>query len=393
MTDGWLSRLPAEHGQALLLGMAETLSAPADLPRLAGAVARLVLRAVAADVCLVHVLDDDGRALTLAGATPPFDDLAGTVRLRVGEGVTGWVAAHRRPAVIVADKRADSRYKFLPELRGDDYTSMASVPMVTDQAGLVGVLNVHSAVRREYGAADLDLLSGLGRLAAGAVGVGRLHRQLALRQAAQERLGADLVAVQERERARLAGDIHDGVSQRIVSLSFHLAAAAEQLGGTDGFVTEQLRVARELADLALAEAKAAVQGLRPPVLDDLGLAPALRGLGHGVAPGLSVQVSVDDVALPEHLQVVVYRVVQEALQNVAKHARATSAAVSVRGSAREIVVRVVDDGCGLPPDPGGSGFGLASMRERAEAMGGSLRLTSRPGRGTILQIRLPWSSA
>ena len=120
-----------------------TTSGPGVEP-LAAAVARVITEATATDVCFVHVLDDTERSLTLAGATPPFDAQVGRVRLPLDTGVTGWVASHREPAVITGDKHADPRYVAIPELHGEQYTSMVSVPMESEPAGLAGVLNVHT---------------------------------------------------------------------------------------------------------------------------------------------------------------------------------------------------------------------------------------------------------
>ena len=79
-------------------------------------------------MCFVHLLDEQGRTLRLRGATPPFDSLVGKIELALGEGVSGWVASHGEPAVIVDDKTADPRYLYIPALRGEEFTSMASVP-------------------------------------------------------------------------------------------------------------------------------------------------------------------------------------------------------------------------------------------------------------------------
>lgn len=125
----------ADREVALLLDIvAATGSGPAVEP-VAAAVARLITAATASDVCFVHVLDDSGGSLSLAGATPPFDECIGQVQLRLGEGVSGWVAQHREPVVITSGKDEDPRYVPIAALRGSDFTSMASVPMETGWAG------------------------------------------------------------------------------------------------------------------------------------------------------------------------------------------------------------------------------------------------------------------
>jgi len=384
-----------ERENALLVGIIEAISSGPSLGPLAGKVAELIVSATGTDVCFVHVLDDGGGALTLTGATPPFDQQVGKIRLPVGEGVSGWVASHHSPAVITAGKEADPRYRYFPELGGREYTSMVSVPMESRLTGLVGVLNVHTRERREFSERDVRLLSSIGALVAGAVHQARLHRRLAAKEQAAERFAEQVIAAQEAERRRLAGDIHDGITQRLVSLAYHLDAAAASAtaaaSADGGAVAAELARARELTDLTLLEAHAAVNGLRPPVLEDLGLGDALASLARSIAQ-VAVTVDADDDRLPEHMEIALYRIAQEALQNVVKHAQATSAVVSLCCTIDRAVLRVADDGRGFDvtarPDDASS-YGLASMAERAELIGGRLSVTSRPGVGTTVTASVP----
>jgi len=201
----------------------------------------------------MHVLDDSDRSLTLAGATPPFDASVGEVRLSLGSGISGWVARHREPVVITDDKEADPRYLPIQSLRGRDFTLMVSMPMETDPGGLVGVLNVHTVARREFTAGDVELLRVIGRLIAGAMHQARLHRQLVARERAHELFVEQVIEAQEIERRRVAGDIHDGISQRLITLSYRLDAAARAVGSDPAEASSQLAEARELVGLTLAK--------------------------------------------------------------------------------------------------------------------------------------------
>lgn len=387
-----------ERENALLVGIIEAISAGPQLAPLASKVARLIVEATATDVCFVHMLDDSGGSLTLTGATPPFDRQVGRIRLPLGEGISGWVASHRKPAVITEDKEADPRYRYFPELGGHDYTSMASVPMATRPGGLVGVLNVHTRERRVFSERDVRLLTSIGSLVAGAMHQGRLHRQLAARERAAERFAEQMIAAQEAERGRLARDIHDGIMQRLVSVTYHLDAAAEAVSAVSPFGAEQLALARGLADLTLDEGRAAIAGLRPPVLDDLGLADGLASLARSIAQ-LEVRVDVADCRLSKHAEIALYRIAQESLQNIVKHAKATRAHIQLHCDAEHAVLRVTDDGCGFSAAadvvagggerPGEDSYGLRNMAERAELMGGRLEVTSRPGLGTTVTAVIP----
>ena len=381
-----------ERENAVLLAIIEATTSGPGVEPLAAAAARVLTEATATDVCFVHVLDDSDRSLTLAGATPPFDAQVGTVHLPLGQGVTGWVASHRRPAVITEHKRSDPRYLAIPQLRGEDYTSMVSVPMLSEPAGLAGVLNLHTVTRRDFDPRDVRFLLAIGRLLAGAVHQARMHRRLRARERAHERFVEQTVAAQEAERHRLAREIHDGISQRLVTLSFHLDAALTLLDRDEPVrARPDVRTACELVGLTLDEARAAIGALRPPVLDDLGLSGALAALARDL-PGIETRLDLAERRLPEHVEVALYRIAQEALQNVLKHAGAGRVTLRLAVTDDGVRLAVTDDGIGFEPgsDEGaGDGYGLTSVRERAELIGGSMRLTSRPGSGTTVAVSAP----
>ena len=392
--------LAADRELALLRELIQAASSGPGVEPLAAAAARIITAATDSDVCFVHVLDDTERSLTLAGATPPFDAEVGKIRLPLGQGISGWVASHREPVVIRNDKESDPRYLPFQSLRGRDFTSMVSVPMETDPGGLVGVLNVHTVAQREFDDRDVELLLVIGRLIAGSMHQARLHRQLVARERAHENFVEQVIEAQEMERRRLAGDIHDGISQRLVTLSYRLDAAAQAAKSVDdrAALTEQLDRARELAELTLQEARAAISGLRPPVLDDLGLSGGLASLARSI-PQVDILTELADVRLPDHIELALYRIAQECLQNVVKHARASGARLTFAvesGEHGEVArLEIVDDGVGFDTleHPLGSdemgGYGLLSMAERAEIVGGRLNIRSRPGSGTTVTATIP----
>src|SRR5262249_7781809 len=150
---------------------------------------------------------------------------------------------------------------------------------------------------------------------------------------------------------------------------------------------------------ARCEAARRLRGWPPPVLDDLGLAASLESLGRSF-PGLDIRVEADDLQMPGHVETAVYRTAQEALQNVAKHAGAESVRIRLSRHAGRAVLEVSDDGTGFDPGtlrrPAGDALpatrlGRAGRRERAELLGGTLELTSAPGRGTTVRLAVPFT--
>jgi len=388
----------ADRELALLRELIQAASSGPGVEPLAAAAARMITEATGTDVCFVHVLDDTDRSLTLAGATPPFDASVGKIRLPLGSGISGWVARHRKPVVITHDKEADPRYLPIESLRGRDFTSMVSMPMETDPGGLVGVLNVHTVARREFTDGDIELLRVIGRLIAGAMHQARLHRQLVVRERAHELFVEQVIEAQEIERRRVAGDIHDGISQRLITLSYRLDAAARAVGDDPTEASHQLAEARELVGLTLGEARVAISGLRPPVLDDLGLAGALASLARSSMPHLDMELDLADVRLPEHIEIALYRIAQEGLQNIVKHANASVVRLRFTPDDDTARLEIVDNGIGFDTfeNPLGSdemgGYGVLSMAERAELVGGRLNIRSRPGSGTAVTATIPLPS-
>ena len=374
----------------LLRLIIEVTSSDLDVREMSRRVAAVVTEATGADVCFVHLVDEERHRVVLAGATPPFDELVGTVELAIGEGVAGWVAQHAEPAVV-PDKWSDSRYRYIPALRGEDFASLVSMPMLL-RGRVVGVLNVHSRQARDYRPHDVALLSDVADLMARTVEKARLHQRLAEREEMLEEFAARTVEAQELERRRLAGEIHDGISQRLISLWYHLQAATDAFADPETLARE-LGAATDLVTGALNEARAAIVGLRPSVLDDLGLAPSLESLARSLG-GITVTLDLSPVELPGHVEMALYRIAQEALQNVLKHAEASSVHVLLRSDDNGVRLAVADDGRGFVQEAVADAearhsYGMVGMRERASLIGAQLNVVSRAGKGTTLEVLVP----
>jgi signal transduction histidine kinase len=199
-----------------------------------------------------------------------------------------------------------------------------------------------------------------------------------------------LVTAREEERRRLRRDLHDGLGPQLASLTLTIAAARELLRQD---VDAADRLLQELAihtQAAIADIRRVVYDLRPPVLDDLGLVLALREqAAHYSQAGLQIMITAPDnlPPLPAAVEVAAYRIVQEALTNVVRHAQARTCTVCLSLGAA-LAVEIRDDGGGLPPS-GRAGVGLTSMRERTAELGGTCQIESEPGRGMCIRARLP----
>jgi signal transduction histidine kinase len=197
---------------------------------------------------------------------------------------------------------------------------------------------------------------------------------------------ARIVAAADQTRRRIERDLHDGIQQRLVSLGLELGAAQAtvppQLGELEGRLA---RVAEELVRV-FDELREISHGIHPAILSEGGLEPALTALRRRSAVPVELDLHVQR-RLPEPVEVAAYYVVSEALANAAKHAHASVVTVELDAHVAIVRLAIRDDGVG-GADPG-QGFGLLGLRDRIEALGGTLQVTSPAGGGTTLQVQIP----
>ncbi|HYY82014.1 MAG TPA: sensor histidine kinase [Actinomycetes bacterium] len=216
--------------------------------------------------------------------------------------------------------------------------------------------------------------------------------QLALRVEALARSRAEVVAAGDAERRRIERDLHDGAQQRLVSLAMNLGMARADLADAPGPAREAIEQAHDEATRALAELRDLVRGLHPAVLNDRGLDAALPGIAARAPLPVRLRVDVPTRCSPS-VEAVAYFVVSEALTNVAKHAHAGQAEVSVERVGDRLRVVVTDDGRGgATLDAGGDGSGLRGLAQRAAAVDGTLAIDSPPGGPTTITVELPCES-
>ncbi|HEV3198993.1 MAG TPA: sensor histidine kinase [Bryobacteraceae bacterium] len=234
-------------------------------------------------------------------------------------------------------------------------------------------------------AAEFALVISLGLIVA--VGTGR---RLVRVEAESRALSAELVRAQEQERRAIARELHDEIGQSLSSLLLDVGGAARLDNVLE--VRTRLHSVAALAERSVEAVRRIALSLRPSMLDDLGLVPALewqaREVGH--RSGLTVQVLAEDSAgeLPETHLTCIYRVAQEALQNCVRHAAANRVRIGLHKVAKTVMLNVEDDGKGFLTART-RGLGLLGMEERVAQLGGRFRVQSEPGRGTTVTAELP----
>ena len=215
-----------------------------------------------------------------------------------------------------------------------------------------------------------------------------------------QELTAFLQQVREDERTRIARELHDELGQALTALRIDLSWLDTRLPERDPRIGHKLGAMLSLVDKTVDAVRRISEDLRPGMLDDLGLAAAIE---HHVAKfaeqtGVACELTMsrEHYALDERLATALFRVLQESLTNVARHAHASKVTVRLQDLADEILLIVKDDGCGLPASAPVAGkkktYGLLGMQERVKLLGGSLEIASAPGKGTRIEASLPFQA-
>jgi signal transduction histidine kinase len=224
-----------------------------------------------------------------------------------------------------------------------------------------------------------------------------LRDRLEIEGRAAQALAGRVTEAEERERERLARELHDDFGQRLTALLMKLQMARTMPDRMAGAVEESAA----LAEALLRDVRTVSRGLRPPLLDEVGLIPALRALceQHSGPPELVLSIEVPDklARLPHSMELAAYRVFQEAFANVVHHAGATRATLRIAHVDEHLVIVLSDDGRGFDPKAAdraaaaGEHLGLVGMRERAAFIGAELQVRSAPRHGTTVRLRIPWA--
>ncbi|KAJ54553.1 histidine kinase [Actibacterium mucosum KCTC 23349] len=223
-------------------------------------------------------------------------------------------------------------------------------------------------------------------------------RERRLADAKLKRLTQRVFDTQEEERSRVARELHDSISQILVSVRYALELAQRRLNAGDDRASESVDKGVGTLNGAIQEVRRISRDLRPGVLDDLGLAPALKTLAHDFGQRTGIDTQLETVVFSNRLdkdaKIALYRIAQEALTNIERHAGATKVDIKVFGHRGGATLRITDNGKGIDwrNDRTNSGLGLRNMQERAEQLNGTLRvLSTRGGGGTVIEAQMPLS--
>ena len=278
------------------------------------------------------------------------------------------------------------------------YPYAAVLPLLREQAP-IGALVLVSEARDPFTALDDAFLVALGQQVGSALAQTDLYRRLATRTGELTRLSARMVQQHEAERRRLSRELHDETAQVFSAVKMELGVLREGIAPPERPRLDQVLA---LIDAGIRTIRNVTNDLRPSLLDDLGLLPALRSLAAEFAERSGVDATFSAPAslpgLSSEAELALFRALQEALANVARHAEATTVEIGLSASGGRVLLQVRDDGRGFPAEPleayeRRGHMGLAGMRERIGALGGSVRTLQAPGGGALVEVSVPVDGA
>jgi signal transduction histidine kinase len=382
--------------------VAEKITSEIELARLLPKVLQIAKELVGAEGGAIGLLDKERGVITYPYLHNVPQELA-NVAVPRGGGLTGEVMTSGYPTVI--DDYA-AYPKAVPEFVQAGLKSVVAVPIVSGDR-VFGALSVFSlSEKRSFSDRDLALVAGVGRQAGIAMENARLYEEqraiAAELRASEERLRfyvTQITRAQEDERKRIARELHDETAQALVALSRRLDGLLTSPKRLAEPTMERLEELRQMTEGILQGVRHFSQDLRPPTLDDLGLLPTLEGLITSVMEQDGIEAELKVVGPQRRLsletELVLFRIAQEALNNVKRHSKASKVVTTVEFTDGRVRITISDNGRGFElPDRTGDlaatgKLGLIGMRERAQLLGGTLMVRSKPGDGTTVVVDVP----
>jgi signal transduction histidine kinase len=372
-----------------LLSILDAELSAGDVSELLDRVLKITATNFGANLGAIVLRDPDGETLRVRAATGVDADVD-NMKVALGQGVAGRVVQSGEP-VLVFDTSTE------PNLLLDQVRTLAKtlwgVPLRLDSVTL-GALVIGFDKPYEWLPTERALMRAIADRSALALDRARINDALREREARIAELSAHLLQVQEEERKRISRELHDETGQALMVIRLYLGMLETSITGRTA--RNKIRETLDVVDRTIEGIRRIIARLSPLVLQELGLIAAIRKEAKDLARNTGVKARVvipDSVGrlLPE-IEAAIYRVVQEALHNVAKHAKASSVNILVSREGGVVRLFIEDDGVGFSgrsTNSRGHSFGLAGIKERIAALGGAVRVHSSKGKGTRLEVTVP----
>ena len=372
-----------------LLSILDAELAAGDLTMLLNKVLDITTRTFQASLGALLLREAEGEALKVSASVGLQVKLPADFRIAIGTGFAGKIAAIGEPSMILDTSTEGDPFAPIIRTRAK---SLWGVPLKADGQS-IGVLVIGFHKPYEWLPTERDLMRAIGDRTALAIERARMTDALREREQKIAELSAHLLRVQEEERKRISRELHDETGQALMVIRLYLGMMESTI--TARTARAKIRETVEVVDRTIEGIRRIIGKLSPLVLQELGLVAAIRKEAKLLAKTTGVKTRVlisEDVGrLAPGAEQAIYRVVQEALHNVGKHARARNVMVQVMREDERVHVVVEDDGIGIQgrPNARNQSFGLAGMKERIAVLGGISRVISAKGKGTRIEITVP----
>jgi len=362
-----------------------------DLDAVLGKLLELISEVVPFDRAVVYLYEDVDRiSAHFSRGFSPAEDLkqANTLRQTAFYNPALNETFHTRHSINISDVFADPQWQpltALPELR-----NWAGIPLAAGDK-IIGFCGLEKSEPGFFTLTHLRWAESLVNQASVAIQNAWLFEQVRAGQDRMQLLSRRLVESQEKERSYVARELHDEAGQALVSLMLELGALKKDISDPEA-VLSHVKWLEQNTAAVLENLHNLAMDLRPATLEHLGLAAALRQYIESVSEQNKIDIKLEALGLekrlPKEIEITLYRIATEAITNVVRHARATNLDIVLERDNDKIVLLVEDNGVGFEQEvePGPNHLGLSGMRERAEMLGGSLTVESKPGYGTTVQL-------
>ena len=386
----------ARQQAEILREATSTLTSTLDLNRLLDSILIHLERVVPYDNAYVFLQEQDHLKMVAGRGPASTEEQAIGHQYPANNPIYQEIRRTSRP-VILADAQTDDRIKSWRNV--DDIRGWMGVPLITANK-VIGCLTLNSQNLAAFDHTEASLAQAFANQATIAIQNAQLFEQVRASHRQLQSLSHRLVQVQEMERRHIARELHDEAGQALTSLMVGLRLLERDATDDPQSVIERINILKSTTNDVLENLHRLAIDLRPASLDHLGLTAALRqyiesfSRQHNLKTQFEV-VGLDDAAarLPAAFETNLYRIVQEALTNVVRHAQATQVDVLLERRDNHMITIIEDNGVGFDPEAAGSGrLGLLGMRERAEMMGGSLVIESTMGSNTTIYVEVPYDN-
>jgi signal transduction histidine kinase len=372
-----------------LLSLLDAELVSGDLDALLKKVLDVTTETFEASLGIILLRDQESGVLRVACSVGMGVNLPEDFKVEMGSGFSGKIAVTGEPGMILDINAETGSLRPMVRVKAK---SLWGVPLKAD-GQIIGVMIIGFPKPYEWLPTERELMRAIGDRTALAIERARMTDALREREQRIAELSGHLLRVQEEERKRISRELHDETGQALMVIRLYLGMMETGITGRN--VRGKIRETVEVVDRTIEGIRRIIGKLSPLVLQELGLVAAIRKEAKDFARNTGVKARVlisDDVGrLAPGTEQAIYRVVQEALHNVAKHAQAKNVTVHLTREAREVQMIVEDDGIGIQAksDSRDQSFGLAGIKERIAMLGGASRVISAKGKGTRIEINVP----